>query len=86
MFMRVNVTDVRPQLTKLLGAAEYGGVSVIIARHDKPAAALVPMKDFWRIQEKVDDERLGPRDPETGLCKSKVVTFMKDVMKGSLFF
>ncbi|MBS9717122.1 type II toxin-antitoxin system Phd/YefM family antitoxin [Pseudohalocynthiibacter aestuariivivens] len=86
MFMRVNVTDVRPQLTKLLGAAEHGGVSVIIARHGKPSAALVPMKDFWRIQDKVDDELLGPKDPETGRRPGKALILMKDIMKGSLLF
>ena len=66
MVIRVNITDLRPHLSKYIGMAEHGGKKVIIARHGKPAAALVSMADFRRIWKNEDEELYGPIDPVTG--------------------
>ncbi|NKW72101.1 type II toxin-antitoxin system Phd/YefM family antitoxin [Rhodobacteraceae bacterium R_SAG10] len=66
MVIRVNITDVRPQLSRLVGMAEHVGKKVIIARHGKPVAALVSMADFYRIWKDEDEELYGPVDPVSG--------------------
>ncbi len=66
MFIRVNVTDVRPRLTALLGQVEHAGQRVVIARHGTPVAVIVSMADFARISTKEDEELYGPVNPETG--------------------
>jgi len=66
MVIRVNITYLRPRLSQYIGMAEHGGKKVIIARHGKPAAALVSMADFRRIWKDEDAELYGPVDPVTG--------------------
>lgn len=66
MVIRVNITDLRPRLSKFIGMAEHGGQKVIVARHGKPAAALVSMADFRRIWKVEDEELYGPIDAVIG--------------------
>ena len=42
--MKINVHEAKTQLSKLLAAAE-AGEEVIIARHGKPVAKLVPVEE-----------------------------------------
>ena len=66
MIARIQVTDVRPRLTELLGRVENGSEKLLLTRYGKPVAALVSMADFDRVWEAEEVELSGPRDPETG--------------------
>lgn len=66
MIRRVQVTDVRPQLTQLLGRVENGSEKLLLTRYGKPVAALVSMADFDRVWDAEEEELYGPRDPKTG--------------------
>lgn len=78
MFLRVNLTEVRPRLSEIMGRAEHGNTKVMILRNGKPVAALVSMKDFWRVWEAETDEIRGPKDPVTGRRKNPVVITVAD--------
>lgn len=81
MVLRVNVTDLRPRLTALLGAVEHGGKKVVIAKHGKPVAVLVSMKDFRRVWSAEDEALYGPINPETGRRRGGLMT-LKDYVLG----
>ncbi len=66
MEIKVNLTDVRPHLSELIGEVEFGGKKVIIERFGRPTAALVSMDDLKRIWAEEDKERSGAVNPETG--------------------
>lgn len=74
MVFRVSATELRWEMTRILGEVQHGSKIAVIAVHGKPVGAIVPMADLERIWEKQDDERLGARDPETGKRPSKLLT------------
>ncbi len=41
---RIPVTEARPQLASLVGRVQYGGETIILTRHGKDAAMLVPVE------------------------------------------
>ena len=82
MVIHVNMTDVRPHLSELIGKAEHGGEKMVILRFGQPVAALVSMADFERIEEVIDEETLGPRNPETGRRRGNALIRATDVLKG----
>lgn len=46
----------RARFADLIGRAQHGKERLVIARHGKPAAALVPMEDLRRL-EAIEDAR-----------------------------
>ncbi len=62
----IKLSALRPRLTALLARVEHGD-HVIIRRHGRPVAALVPMVDLERIWEHQDEEERGPRSPRSGM-------------------
>jgi prevent-host-death family protein len=46
----VPFTEARARLADLVGRVAYGGARVVLTRHGKPAAALVPVSDLERIE------------------------------------
>ncbi|MFU8771154.1 MAG: type II toxin-antitoxin system Phd/YefM family antitoxin [Anaerolineales bacterium] len=52
MNRKIGVTEAREKLGELIEQVQYRGVTFMISRHGKPAAALVPMEvyDNWQRQ------------------------------------
>ena len=46
----VPFTEARASLADLVGRVAYGGARVVLTRHGKPAAALVPVADLERLE------------------------------------
>jgi prevent-host-death family protein len=65
MLIRINLSELRPRLTEMIGEVRYGGQKVIIWRHGRPVAALMSMDDFARVWDELDDEAMGPAAPVT---------------------
>ena len=82
MVIHVNMTDVRPHLSELIGKAEHGQDRIVFLRFGQRVAALVSMADLARIEEAIDEETLGPRDPETGRRPGNALIRASDVLKG----
>ena len=72
MVIKVNLTDVRPHLSELIGKVEFGGETVIIERFGVPTAALVSMADLRRIWTEEADEIADGVNPRTGVRGSLV--------------
>lgn len=45
----VPLAQARAQLAELVGRVSYGGERVVLTRHGRPAAALVPIADLDRL-------------------------------------
>ncbi len=45
------ITGLRRDLAGLLNVAAYGGERIVISRHGKPIAALVPIADWEELEE-----------------------------------
>ncbi|WP_417243340.1 type II toxin-antitoxin system prevent-host-death family antitoxin [Celeribacter sp.] len=65
-YLGIKLSTLRPRLTELLACVERGD-HVIIRRHGRAVAAIVPMVDLERIWDHQDEERDGPRSPRTGV-------------------
>ncbi|WP_176438425.1 type II toxin-antitoxin system Phd/YefM family antitoxin [Actibacterium lipolyticum] len=81
MVKRVNVTDLRPRLTGLLGVVEHGQERVIVMKHGRQVAAIVSMKDYARVWDAEEEELYGPINPETGRRRGALLT-MADMLTG----
>lgn len=46
----VPFTEARARLADLVGRVAYGGERVVLTRHGRPAAALVPVADLQRLE------------------------------------
>lgn len=68
-FTRVNMRDVRANLTELIRRVQEDGQYILIDRHGKRVAVIVSPRDWERIEADLDEEFYGPRDPETGRPK-----------------
>lgn len=58
MAYEIPVTQARAELADLINRVVYGGERVVVTRHGKPLAALVPAADLERLEEQeiaVDD-------------------------------
>lgn len=53
----VPFTEARARLADLVGQVGYGGARVVLTRHGRPAAALVPIADLERL-EALDEQPL----------------------------
>ncbi|AML50238.1 type II toxin-antitoxin system Phd/YefM family antitoxin [Falsihalocynthiibacter arcticus] len=74
MVFEVNATELRWEMSRILGQVQHGKKIAVIAMHGKPIGAIVPMEDLHRIWEKQDDETHGERDPVTGKRPSVLMT------------
>ena len=72
MVLKVNITDVRPHLSELIGNVEHGGKQVIIERYGQQVAALVSMGDLGRIWNAEADEIATAVNLRTGVRGSLV--------------
>ncbi|WP_417271043.1 type II toxin-antitoxin system Phd/YefM family antitoxin [Celeribacter sp.] len=64
-YIGIKLSQLRPRLTTLLERVTQGD-HVIIRRHGRAVAAIVPMVDLERIWDHQDEEENGPRNPRTG--------------------
>lgn len=53
---RIAANDARDSFSELLGRAQHGKERVVIDRHGKPAAAIVPVEDL-QLLESIEDAR-----------------------------
>ena len=51
----VPITEARDVLGQLVGRVQYGHERIVLTRHGRPAAALVPMDDHEAL-ERLEDE------------------------------
>ncbi len=79
---RVNLTDLRPELTALLGRVQHSNEKVIITKHGKAVAALVSMTAYERVWDAEEEYLHGPRNPLTGRRPGASLLRMSDVLKG----
>ncbi|MFT6452629.1 MAG: PHD/YefM family antitoxin component YafN of YafNO toxin-antitoxin module [Halocynthiibacter sp.] len=80
MIHRVNMTRIRPMLSAYMGVVQNANHSVMIERHGKTIGAIVSMKDFERIQEKIYDELDGPIDPVDGRRPGRSLILPRSLM------
>ena len=52
MATTVSAAKAKAELSSLINRVAYGGERIIIERHGKPAAALVPVEELERLQAK----------------------------------
>ncbi|MGH3153042.1 MAG: type II toxin-antitoxin system Phd/YefM family antitoxin [Streptosporangiaceae bacterium] len=57
MTSEIPVTQAREELAELINRVAYGHERIILTRHSKPVACLVPPEDLARLQE---GEQEGP--------------------------
>ena len=50
-----SITEARDVLGQLVGRVQYGHERIVLTRHGKPAAAIVPMDDHEAL-ERLEDE------------------------------
>ncbi len=81
MIFKVNITDVRPHLSELIGKVQHGEKKVVIERYGQQVAALVSMADLARIWKAEADEIAGPVDPETGRRRGGLRTVAYELRK-----
>jgi prevent-host-death family protein len=64
----IDATVVRQTFREVVDEATGGGRRIVITRHGRPVAALIPMRDFERLQEKdaETDRRMLARRSATG--------------------
>ncbi|MGQ0663614.1 MAG: type II toxin-antitoxin system Phd/YefM family antitoxin [Pseudomonadota bacterium] len=65
----IPANEARDYFADLLGRAQHGKERVVISRHGKPVAALVPLKDL-KLLEEIDD-RLDAEEGRATLAKWK---------------
>ena len=51
----MTITEARDVLGQLVGRVQYGHERIVLTRHGRPAAALVPMDDHQTL-ERLEDE------------------------------
>jgi len=75
---KVNVREARQQISRLLDAVAQGE-EIVIMRHGKPAARLVPMPDFETARISfLDRSALRTKIPPAKLSAVEVVRKMRD--------
>lgn len=70
MHSSITVAKAKDQFSDLLRRAEHGGERLVIHRHGKPVAALLPMNDLRRIEALEDEEDV--RDARAALAEAEV--------------
>lgn len=65
---RIATTDAREELAELVNAVAYGGARIVLQRHGKDVAALVPLADLARLGIRLTSEipRWGEPPPMAG--------------------
>jgi prevent-host-death family protein len=58
MTSEIPVTQAREELAELINRVAYGHERIILTRHSKAVACLVPPEDLARLQELQEDGRL----------------------------
>ena len=71
----VPITEARDVLGQLVGRVQYGHERIVLTRHGRPAAALVPMDDHEAL-ERLEDEIDGwptrwPRCASRGVSRGR---------------
>jgi prevent-host-death family protein len=56
MTSEIPVTQARDELAELINRVAYGHERIILTRHSKPVACLVPPEDLARLQEGEQEE------------------------------
>lgn len=82
LFLKTNMTQLRPRLTQLLDQVVHNDEAVIITRHGKEIAAIVNIPDFRRVWDAREDWRDGPKDPITGKRPGAGILRASDAAKG----
>jgi prevent-host-death family protein len=57
MTSEIPVTQAREELADLVNRVAYGHERIILTRHSKPVAGLVPPEDLARLQEQEQEEK-----------------------------
>jgi prevent-host-death family protein len=65
MLETVNMTKLRPMLSAAINAVLEGD-QLVITKRGRKVAALVPYPELRRIWDAVDEEDMGPINPDTG--------------------
>jgi prevent-host-death family protein len=68
MTSEMPVTQAREELADLINRVAYGRERIILTRHSKPVAGIVPPEDLVRLEER-DEE--SPNLPYTGIIVEK---------------
>lgn len=53
---RIPTTDARERLAELVNAVAYGGARIVLQRHGKNVAALVPIDDLQRLGVRLSED------------------------------
>ena len=70
MSSEIPVTQAREELADLVNRVAYRHERIILTRHSKPVACLVPPEDLARLQEQErEQEREAPRVSYTGTAQ-----------------
>jgi prevent-host-death family protein len=64
MTSEIPVTQAREELADLINRVAYGHERIILTRHSKPVACIVPPEDLAQLEER-DQRRLNLADAET---------------------
>ena len=65
-FMQITATKAKDQFSNLLERVRVSSERIVIEKHGKPAAALVSVADFERLQRLDAFERAEPHQPLAG--------------------
>jgi prevent-host-death family protein len=66
---KMSATQARAQLAKAVNQAAFGGERIVLERHGKPIAAVVPIEDYQlleELEEKADIEAVRKARKEKG--------------------
>ena len=70
----MTITEARDVLGQLVGRVQYGHERIVLTRHGRPAAALVPMDDheaLERLEDEIDLPTRWPRCASRGVSRGR---------------
>lgn len=72
MTRTVSISDAKSHLSELVGRMMYAGDHVIVERHGKAVAAMIPIEDYMEFEKNKRERQQAAQDQRQGVMTSIV--------------
>lgn len=72
MTRTVSISDAKSHLSELVGRMMYAGDHVIVERHGKAVAAMIPIEDYMEFEKSRRERQTAAQDQRQGVMTSIV--------------
>ncbi len=72
MTRTVSISDAKSHLSELVGRMMYAGDHVVVERHGKAVAAMIPIEDYMEFEKNKRERQLAAQDQRQGVMTSIV--------------